>query len=153
MASKRFLIVLVDSSAARMPLPGFTMASATLFNAARFMASSFVSRLFYPQGLDPLQGLSFQPFEEGAAGGRDIAEPLDHARMVQGGERVAAAGERVELSLAGEVRDAARERDGSGIEGRKLEGAHRPVPHQGAHASELRQDRFHRFRSDIENHL
>src|SRR5215831_18962508 len=40
MASKRFLIVPEDSSAARMPLPGATMASATLFNSSRFIAFS-----------------------------------------------------------------------------------------------------------------
>src|SRR5271169_2192802 len=101
MASKRFLIVLVDSSAARMPLPGFTMASATLFNAERFMASSSGSGLFYPQRLDPLQGLSFQPFEEGTAGGRDITKSLNHARMMQGGERIATAGEGLKFTLGG----------------------------------------------------
>jgi hypothetical protein len=33
-------MVEVDSSAARMPRPGATIASATLFNSARFMALS-----------------------------------------------------------------------------------------------------------------
>src|SRR5690242_704613 len=37
MASNRFLIVLEDSSAARMPLPGVTMARATLLRSARFI--------------------------------------------------------------------------------------------------------------------
>src|SRR5258708_35691512 len=37
MASKRFLIVPEDSSAARMPLPGVTMARATLLRSARFI--------------------------------------------------------------------------------------------------------------------
>src|SRR4051812_21333640 len=40
MASKRFLIVPVDSSAASMPLPGATMATATLLRSARFMDAS-----------------------------------------------------------------------------------------------------------------
>src|ERR1039457_5455800 len=39
MESKRFLMVPVDSSAARMPRPGATMASATLFNSERFIAA------------------------------------------------------------------------------------------------------------------
>src|SRR5882724_7747606 len=37
MASKRFLMVPEDSSAANMPLPGVTMASATLLRSARFI--------------------------------------------------------------------------------------------------------------------
>src|SRR5579863_5140955 len=41
MASKRFLMVL-DSSAARMPRPGATMAVATLFNSVRFIACSSI---------------------------------------------------------------------------------------------------------------
>src|SRR6185312_11016559 len=39
MASKRFLIVPEDSSAARMPLPGDTMARATLLRSARLMTT------------------------------------------------------------------------------------------------------------------
>src|ERR1700758_2641200 len=39
MASKRFLIVPDDSSAASMPLPGATMARATLLSSLRFIAS------------------------------------------------------------------------------------------------------------------
>src|SRR5215471_168255 len=37
--SKRFLMVPDDSSAARMPRPGATMASATLLSSARFIAT------------------------------------------------------------------------------------------------------------------
>src|SRR5436305_1043780 len=40
MASKRFLMVPEDSSAARMPRPGATMALATLFSSARFIGAS-----------------------------------------------------------------------------------------------------------------
>src|ERR1700732_4469119 len=104
-----------------MPLPGITRALATLFNSERFMASSFVPGLLYPQGLDPRQGLSFQPLQEGAAGGRDIGEIFDHPRMMEGGERVAAAGEGMKFPLGGEVCHAPRERNRSGIEGRNLE--------------------------------
>ena len=42
-ASKRFLMVPEDSSAARMPRPGATMASATLFSSARFIVVSIGS--------------------------------------------------------------------------------------------------------------
>src|SRR5665647_3424795 len=41
MASKRFLIVPEDSSAASRPLPGATMARATLLRSARFNDASF----------------------------------------------------------------------------------------------------------------
>src|ERR1035441_1354060 len=41
MASKRFLIVPEDSSAASRPLPGATMARATLLRSARFIGASF----------------------------------------------------------------------------------------------------------------
>src|SRR5664279_112767 len=40
MASKRFLIVPEDSSAASTPLPGATMANATLLRSARFIGAS-----------------------------------------------------------------------------------------------------------------
>src|SRR5579884_2109555 len=40
MASNRFLMVPVDSSAARMPRPGATIAAATLFNSLRFISPS-----------------------------------------------------------------------------------------------------------------
>src|SRR5262245_35625860 len=43
MASKRFLIVPDDSSAARIPFPGATIACATLFNLSRFIAFSLSS--------------------------------------------------------------------------------------------------------------
>ena len=97
MASKRFLMVPVDSSAARMPRPGATIASATLFSSARFIAvsSKFGSQsgdaglilysraavwsLRYQQHFDARQRLAFQPFQEGAAGGRDIGQAAGDA--------------------------------------------------------------------------
>src|SRR5215470_15189090 len=131
MESKRFLIVPEDSSAARMPRPGATMASATLLSSARdirslrhvefdpdFAASfrrwqradgatlNIHSRrgLFRPQYLDPRQRLALEPFKERAAGGRDIAEPLGHARSVERGDRVAAPRNRYKLPGAREFR-------------------------------------------------
>src|ERR1700679_4125057 len=52
MASKRFLIVPVDSSAARMPLPGATMARATLLRSARFIDASSASTVDLQAKLD-----------------------------------------------------------------------------------------------------
>src|SRR5215475_5030062 len=95
MASKRFLIVPEDSSAARMPLPGATMARATLFNSSRFIAlSRNFSPLSYSQHLDPRQGLPLQPFQESAAGCGYIAQAVGHARDIERRYRIAAARDR-----------------------------------------------------------
>src|SRR5271168_3741578 len=127
MASKRFLMVLVDSSAARMPRPGATMAAATLFNSVRFIACSSIfdldlvlehdlfrkpvstpdrvrgrlfrdhalSRIHYASSagrggsrgcfkhLDAGQHLAFEPFQESAAGGRDIREAAGDAGGIE----------------------------------------------------------------------
>src|SRR6266511_1865401 len=102
-----------DSSAARMPRPGATIASATLFNSARFIGASFVTswsqlsqtwpgfcRLFarlqragslLPQYLHTRQRLAFEPLQEGAARGRHIGEPPGHPGRVEGGDRIATA--------------------------------------------------------------
>src|SRR3979411_1314478 len=103
-ATTRFLMVPDDSSAARMPRPGATMASATLLSSARFIAFSVVFEIrvefaansrcwqrgddqkcrpsFCPQHLYPWQGFALQPFEEGAAGGQYIGKPLGaHGRV------------------------------------------------------------------------
>ena len=47
-ASKRFLMVPEDSSAARMPRPGATMASATLLSSARFIVCLLMRSGFWP---------------------------------------------------------------------------------------------------------
>src|SRR6185312_8415095 len=101
MASKRFLMVPVDSSAARMPLPGAVMACATLFSSARFIAMSpwimksgvcscsisaperFRLGSFYLQHLDPWQRLALHPFQEGAAGCGHVGQAVRHARGIQ----------------------------------------------------------------------
>src|SRR6516162_2591068 len=93
-ASNRFLMVPVDSSAARMPRPGATIAVATLFNSAKFIASSsnaapamrlpVLAVLFARHGatlrndqhLDPRQRLAFQRFEERAASGRYMRQTM-----------------------------------------------------------------------------
>src|SRR5215475_10501477 len=99
-ASKRRLIVPVDSSAAKMPLPGATIAFATLFNSTRFMAFLRLASLErvslrlkspHPQNLDARQRLAFHPFQERAAGRRHIAEALCGAGRIEGRHRVTAA--------------------------------------------------------------
>src|SRR5665213_4189835 len=103
MASKRFLMVPVASSAARMPLPFAVMASATLFSSARFIRALLEMSIdplasLLPQNLHPRQRLAFHPFQEGAAGCGDIGELFGHAGHIQGGDRVAAPRDRDELS-------------------------------------------------------
>src|SRR6185437_10119788 len=106
MTSNRFLIVPEDSSAARIPLPGATIAFATLFNASRFMFPSIAIPLSPPgcldllafEHLDTRQRLALEPFEERAASGRDIGEPVGAARRVQSCHRIAAPGNRDELA-------------------------------------------------------
>src|SRR5712664_42198 len=57
MASKRFLIVPEDSSAASMPLPGATMARATLLRSARFIDASFRALLSLQVKVDGSQAI------------------------------------------------------------------------------------------------
>src|ERR1041385_1004324 len=103
MASKRFLMVPVDSSAARMPLPGVVMASATLLRSARFIRPLLYleflrfrpgrnerrSASLLPQNLDPWQRFALHPFQEGAACCGHICELFRHAGHIEGGNRVA----------------------------------------------------------------
>ena len=72
----------------------------------------------------------FQPFEEGAAGGRDVGELVGDARGIERGHGVAAAGHRDELAGLGQRRRLARERERALAEGGDLEGAERAVPQQ-----------------------
>src|ERR1700730_18950055 len=117
MASNRFLMVADDSSAARMPRPGATMATTTLLSSERFTEASFTrcidwSRvdpatrlgLFYPQNLDPRQWLAFQPFEECAARRRHVGHSVSGTGRLEGRDRIAAASHRDDLARGGEVR-------------------------------------------------
>src|SRR5690242_15508652 len=110
MTSKRFLMVPDDSSAARMPRPGATIASATLCNSVRSMASSCYGFVFGTianrdianrdgslragrslgglQHLDAGQCLAFEPFEERAACGRGVGEPGGDAGGIERRHRV-----------------------------------------------------------------
>src|ERR1700681_4614612 len=58
MASKRFLIVPEDSSAASRPLPGATMARATLLRSARFIDASSESTVSLQVKVDGSQANS-----------------------------------------------------------------------------------------------
>src|SRR5262249_58992940 len=67
----------------------------------RRFGSALMSLSSGAQHLDTRQGLALEPFEEGAAGGRDIGEALGHAGAVERCHRVAAAGDRDKLSSGG----------------------------------------------------
>src|SRR6516164_4346015 len=168
MASKRFLIVPLDSSAARMPRPGATMASATLLSSVRFIARSSMcgstaGSLCLTAGrggsgggfknLDAGQHLPLEPFKEGAARGRNISEAAGDAGQVERRHGVAAAGDADELAIRGEFRGGFRHGDGAVVERFHLEGAERAVPDQRLGA---RQDGNHvrdGARADIEDHI
>ena len=76
------------------------------------------------------QGLTLQPFQEGAAGGRNISKSLGHNRAIKGGDRVPAAGDRDELASLGQLRRRFRDFNCTLVEWLHLEGAERPVPHK-----------------------
>src|SRR4051812_32813503 len=121
MASNRFLMVPVDSSAARMPLPDAVMASATLLRSARFIACSLMpvvddpetifgavgcaamglSELFLPQDLDAGQGLALHPLQESAAGGGNIGKLVSDPCGIKRRHSVATACHRNELAGLG----------------------------------------------------
>src|SRR4030081_2942312 len=71
MASKRFLIVPEDSSAASMPLPGATRARATLLRSARFIDAS--SRALFPCRFLAGQNRRFSGDSQAAGAGRGEA--------------------------------------------------------------------------------
>jgi hypothetical protein len=76
------------------------------------------------------QGLTLQPFQEGAAGGRNISKSLGHNRAIKGRDRVPAAGDRDELASLGQLRRRFRDFNCTLVEWLHLEGAERPVPHK-----------------------
>src|SRR2546430_16813312 len=69
-----------------------------------------------PEHLDPRQRLALQPFEEGAASGRDIGEPLGRAGRIERRDRVAAACHRYNLPGGGEVRRGFGDLNRAGVE-------------------------------------
>ncbi len=79
MLSKRFLIVPVLSSAARIPFPFVTIACAICSNACLFIAISPLSQC---QRFHAGKPFAFKPFQKCAASCRDIGKCLGHACMV-----------------------------------------------------------------------
>ncbi|EGE56036.1 hypothetical protein RHECNPAF_770084 [Rhizobium etli CNPAF512] len=96
--------------------------------------------------------LAFHPFQEGAAGGRDIGEIVGNAGMVERRDGVAATGNRGQLSGCGALSGIFRGSDGCGIEGLDFEGAERTVPDERCGALDPSVDSLDRFRPDVEQH-
>ncbi len=112
-----------------------------------------VSIYFRAQGLDARKRLAFHPLEEGPARRGHIGELAGDAGVVQRRDGVAAAGDRLELALAGEEADRLGDGEGRRLERRRLEGAERAVPHQRLDLAERLLDRHDRLRPDVEDHL
>src|SRR5262245_2965581 len=106
-----------------------------------------------PEHLDPRQRLAFQPFEEGAAGGRDIAEPPGRAGGIERRDRVAAACHSNNLPGGGEFRRGFGDFDRADVERFEFEGAERPVPDQRLDPSEHGADMLDAARADVQDHL
>src|SRR6266566_855210 len=147
-----------DSSAARMPRPGATMAWATLLSSARFIATSSISwsihgdfagssrgwqRAIPPlrppadsDHLDTRQSFTLQPFEEGTPGCGNVGEAIGRPGGVERGDRITAACHAFNFSGGGEFRRGFGDLDGGGIERFEFERAEGSVPDQGLHRSE-----------------
>src|SRR5215831_10100470 len=157
-----------------MPRSGATMASATLLSSARFIATSSIiahsavilpplyavgkgrialSSVTGPEHLNPRQRLALQPFEEGAAGGRDISQPPGRAGCIERRDRVTAARHRYNLPGGGEFRRGFRDLDRADVERFELEGAERPVPDQRLDPGEHGADTLDAARADVQDHL
>src|SRR5438477_11248045 len=93
-----------------------------------------------PERLDPWEFPAFEPFEKGAAGGRDITELVHDPGHGERRYGVAAAGDAHQCAGTGQFGGLFRQRDRGALEGRRLEGADRPVPDQGAARLETRRD-------------
>src|SRR5207249_225805 len=140
-----------DSSAARMPRPGATIASATLLSAVISMGPSKilvqilapVRRHYsqksgrpqqaaatlptYPQHLDARQRASLEPLEESAARGRHVREAAGRAGDIERGDRVPAAGDRNQLAGPGQLGGGLGDFNRAGVERFQLERAERAV--------------------------
>src|SRR5436305_11422054 len=82
------------------------------------------------QDLDARQLLALEQLERGAASGRESVDPPGEAELLQGGNRVAAADDRLSRRVGNRLGDGA----GARREGLELEGPHRSVPEHGARA-------------------
>src|SRR5262249_56333069 len=106
-----------------------------------------------PEPLDPGQRLALQPFEEGAAGGRNIGEPPARAGCIERRDRVTAARHRYNLPRGGEFRRGFGDLDRADVERLELEGAERPVPHQRLDPGEDGADMLDAARADVQEQL
>src|SRR5215467_13572563 len=138
MASKRFLIVPEDSSAAKMPRPGATIACATLFNSARFIGPSSTP-LSHPDHsysvgrrngspallnlkyFDAGKRFTFHPLQKCATGCRHVRQSFRHASRVERRHSVSAAGDGNEIAGFGELGGRFRHFNGADIERFELE--------------------------------
>ena len=89
---------------------------------------------------DRRQRLALEEFEERAAAGRDVADPVGDAELGDRGERVAAAGDRERVRCRDRLGDGLRAA-GERVE---LEHADRPVPDDRAGLGDDRLQRRHR---------
>src|SRR5215207_1589483 len=112
----------------------------------------YISYSPFPQRLHPRQRLAFEPFEEGAAGGRDIGELTGDTGVIQRRDGIAAACHRDELALPGARGGVARRRDRALVEGHVLEGAEGAVPDQRRGVVDGRVDAVDRLRADVQDH-
>src|SRR5271165_4014845 len=99
-----------------------------------------------PQRLDSRQRLTFHPFEEGAPRCGHISELIGDAGFVERGDRVAPAGDRLELSFARQFADRLGDREGGFFERRRLEGAEWAVPDERLDPADRLFDRDDRLR-------
>ena len=105
------------------------------------------------QHLDARQRLAFHPFQERAAGGRDIGEIVGDAGMVERRDRVAAAGDRNQLAGLGARRPRALAAATVALsKGSISKAPSGPFQTSVAARSIHCVDRLDRLRADIEDH-
>src|SRR5262249_48336389 len=101
---------------------------------------------------DPGQLSAAEPFQEGSASGRDIAEIVGNTGFVERPHRAAAASHAHELAGLRQLGNLAGECEGSLAEGRCLEGAKRAIPQYGLDLREAPLEVRHVLRAEIEDH-
>ena len=102
---------------------------------------------------DAGQLAAFQPFEEGAAGARDVGELFRHARGVERCDGVSAPGHGHQRSGLRALGGGAGERERPLAERRDLEGAERAVPEQRLATREHIDIVTDGLGADVEDHL
>src|ERR1700722_15071203 len=102
-----------------------------------------------PRPGDRRQRLALDELEEGAAAGRDVGDAVLDAVLLDGGQCVAATGEREGLAARNRLGDRAR----ALAELLELEHAHRAVPDDGACVLQQCCAVVRGIRTDVENHV